>query len=85
MATFYTESVSNGADIRNPYYQELKGRIHQELLGRLNLERLTRVKREEAEPEIRSLVEKTGFAIEEEFINGNTYHFVARKPSSGLP
>ena len=38
-----------------------------------------------AKPEIRSLVEKTGFAIEEEFINGNTYHFVARKPSSGLP
>ena len=32
--------------------------------------------------EIRSLVERTGFAIEEEFINGNTYHFVARKPSS---
>ena len=30
--------------------------------------------------EIRRLVEKTGFAIEEEFVNGNTYHFVARKP-----
>ena len=29
--------------------------------------------------EIQSLVEKSGFAIEEEFINGNTYHFVARK------
>ena len=35
-----------------------------------------------AVPEIRGLVEKTGFAIEEEFVNGNTYHFVARKPPS---
>ena len=34
------------ADIRNPQYQALKGRIHEELLGRLNLERLARVKRE---------------------------------------
>ena len=33
--------------------------------------------------EIRSLVERTGFAIEEEFVNGNTYHFMARKPSAG--
>jgi ubiquinone/menaquinone biosynthesis C-methylase UbiE len=32
--------------------------------------------------EIRSLVQRTGFAIEQEFINGNTYHFVARKPGS---
>jgi len=44
------------ADIRNPLYQSLKGRIHEELLGRLNLERLARVKREDAEPEIRSLI-----------------------------
>ena len=44
------------ADIRNPQYQELKGRVHEELLGRLNLERLTRVKREDAEPEIRGLI-----------------------------
>jgi pilus assembly protein CpaF len=44
------------ADIRNPQYQALKGRIHEELLGRLNLERLARVKREDAEPEIRSLI-----------------------------
>jgi ubiquinone/menaquinone biosynthesis C-methylase UbiE len=35
--------------------------------------------------EIRGLVVKAGFAIEEEFVNGNTYHFVARKPSSRLP
>ena len=35
-----------------------------------------------AVPEIRTLVETTGFAIEEEFIRGNTYHFVARKRAS---
>jgi ubiquinone/menaquinone biosynthesis C-methylase UbiE len=34
--------------------------------------------------EIRGLVENAGFAIEEEFVSGNTYHFVARKPSSRL-
>jgi pilus assembly protein CpaF len=44
------------ADIRNPQYQALKGRIHEELLGRLNLERLAKVKREDAEPEIRHLI-----------------------------
>ena len=43
-------------DTRNASYQELKGQIHQELLNRLNLDRLTRVKREDAEPEIRSLI-----------------------------
>jgi len=31
--------------------------------------------------QIRTLVQNTGFTIEEEFINGNTYHFVARKPA----
>jgi pilus assembly protein CpaF len=41
---------------RQAGYQELKGRIHQELLGRLNLDRLTRVKREDAEPEIRTII-----------------------------
>jgi len=43
-------------DTRNASYQELKGQIHQELLNRLNLERLTRVKRADAEPEIRALI-----------------------------
>jgi pilus assembly protein CpaF len=43
-------------DTRNANYQELKSRIHQDLLNRLNLDRLTRVKREDAEPEIRSLI-----------------------------
>ena len=44
------------ADTRNANYQDLKSRIHQDLLNRLNLDRLTRVKREDAEPEIRSLI-----------------------------
>ena len=44
------------SDTRNAGYQELKSRIHQELLNRLNLDRLTRVRREDAEPEIRSLI-----------------------------
>jgi pilus assembly protein CpaF len=43
-------------DTRNPRYQELKSRLHGELLNRLNLERLTEIRREEAEPEIRSLI-----------------------------
>jgi pilus assembly protein CpaF len=43
-------------DTRNAAYQDLKSRIHQDLLNRLNLDRLTRVKREDAEPEIRSLI-----------------------------
>src|SRR5215203_485542 len=43
-------------DTRNVAYQELKSRVHQDLLNRLNLDRLTRVKREDAEPEIRSLI-----------------------------
>jgi pilus assembly protein CpaF len=49
-------SVSTALDTRNASYQDLKSRIHQDLLNRLNLDRLTRVKREDAEPEIRSLI-----------------------------
>ncbi len=43
-------------DTRHHGYQELKSRIHQELLSRLNLERLAKIKRQDAEPEIRSLI-----------------------------
>jgi pilus assembly protein CpaF len=43
-------------DTRRGDYQELKSRIHQGLLDRLDLDRLAYVKREEAEPEIRSLI-----------------------------
>jgi pilus assembly protein CpaF len=43
-------------DTRQPHYQALKTRIHQELLNKLNLERLTRTTRDDAEPEIRHIV-----------------------------
>jgi pilus assembly protein CpaF len=44
------------ADTRHRSYQDLKARLHQELLNRLNLDRLTTVSRQDAEPEIRSLI-----------------------------
>ena len=43
-------------DTRRSDYQELKSRIHQSLLDRLDLDRLAYVKREDAEPEIRTLI-----------------------------
>ena len=43
-------------DVRQAHYQDSKERIHRALLNRLNLDRLNRVGREEAEPEIRSLI-----------------------------
>ena len=51
LSTAYTS-----ADTRNPDYQALKGRVHTELLNRLNLDRLSSVRREEAEPELRTLI-----------------------------
>jgi pilus assembly protein CpaF len=48
--------VRASVDFRNPVYQDLKSRIHEALLARLNLERLAQTKRDEAEPEIRSLI-----------------------------
>src|SRR5579872_6852329 len=42
--------------VRTSQYQDLKARVHRELLNRLNLERLNRTKREDAEPELRSLI-----------------------------
>jgi len=48
--------TATSAKTRVREYQELKTRIHQELLNRLNLEHLTRVMREDAEPEIRTLI-----------------------------
>src|SRR5262245_25145659 len=44
------------ADTRHPQYQEIKSRVHADLLNRLNLDRLNNVRREDAEPEIRSLI-----------------------------
>src|SRR4029453_485560 len=58
MAATTTSSSASSVDTRQPPYQELKGRIHQELLTRLNLERLTRTKREDAEPEIRGIINR---------------------------
>ena len=49
-------SAFGSADTRNPDYQALKGRVHTELLNRLNLDRLASVRREEAEPELRTLI-----------------------------
>ena len=50
-------------DTRHPHYQEIKSRVHTELLNRLNLDRLTSVKREAAEPEIRTII--TNMLVEE--------------------
>jgi pilus assembly protein CpaF len=43
-------------DPRHSHYQDVKSRIHEQLLNRLNLERLSQVKRDEAEPELRSVI-----------------------------
>jgi pilus assembly protein CpaF len=48
--------MNAGLDIRHSYYQEIKARIHTALLNRLNLERLSQIKREDAEPELRSVI-----------------------------
>ena len=57
MNSILAASIGGSADARKGDYQELKARIHQELLNRLNLERLNSVAREEAEPQIRDLIE----------------------------
>jgi pilus assembly protein CpaF len=49
-------AVSPMLDVRQTHYQEVKSRIHEQLLNRLNLERLSQVKRDEAEPELRSVI-----------------------------
>jgi pilus assembly protein CpaF len=43
-------------DARQAQYQEVKARIHEKLLNRLNLERLSQIRREDAEPELRSVI-----------------------------
>ena len=43
-------------DNRQKSYQELKSHLHHELLNRLNLDRLAQVRREDGEPEIRTLI-----------------------------
>src|SRR5215470_5877602 len=43
-------------NVRPPEYQQLKGRVHTELLNRLRLDKLANITREDAEPELRSLI-----------------------------
>ena len=46
-----------GMDVRqSSQYQDVKTRIHEQLLNRLNLERLSQIRRDEAEPELRSVI-----------------------------
>src|SRR5437660_9359549 len=45
-----------GLDTRRPDYQALKTRVHQELLGVIDLNRLPQMRRQDAEPEIRSVI-----------------------------
>ncbi len=49
-------AAPNTMDLRQSHYQDVKAKIHEQLLNRLNLERLSQVKREEAEPELRSVI-----------------------------
>jgi pilus assembly protein CpaF len=55
-AAIAPRGVATPADTRHPHYQSIKAKVHQELLNRLNLERLARVSRDQAEPEIRTLI-----------------------------
>jgi pilus assembly protein CpaF len=43
-------------DARRPDYHDLKARIHQEVLGVIDLARLPHIRRQDAEPEIRSVL-----------------------------
>ena len=47
---------SSPVDLRVSQYQDVKTRVHEQLLNRLNLERLSQIRREEAEPELRSVI-----------------------------
>jgi pilus assembly protein CpaF len=51
-----TPTISTRPDTRQHHYQEVKARVHEQLLNRLNLERLSQIKREDAEPELRSVI-----------------------------
>jgi len=48
--------ASQPLNVRPPQYQQLKGRVHTELLNRLRLDKLANITREDAEPELRSLI-----------------------------
>src|SRR6185436_1754351 len=50
------KSSGPATDVRHSQYQDVKTRIHEQLLNRLNLERLSQLRRDEAEPELRSVI-----------------------------
>ena len=52
----FPHSVPSTFDARRPDYQALKTRVHEELLQVLDLTRLRHTRREDAEPEIRSVI-----------------------------
>jgi len=51
-----TANQASGRDLKSKHYQEVKSRLHEQLLNRLNLERLAEVRRDDAEPELRSVI-----------------------------
>jgi pilus assembly protein CpaF len=51
-----TLTLATQPNVRPPQYQQLKGRVHTELLNRLRLDKLANITREDAEPELRSLI-----------------------------
>src|SRR5436190_14337328 len=48
--------LKRGPDGAVDIHSDVKTRIHTQLLNRLNLERLSKIKRDEAEPELRSVI-----------------------------
>ena len=51
-----TSESTTAVDTRRPEFQALKSRVHQELLSVLDLKRLPQIRREDAEPEIRTVL-----------------------------
>jgi pilus assembly protein CpaF len=56
MDTLTAPAATAVIDARRPDYHDLKARIHQELLGVIDLARLPHIRRQDAEPEIRSVL-----------------------------
>jgi pilus assembly protein CpaF len=56
MDTMTAPAATAVIDARRPDYHDLKARIHQELLGVIDLGRLPHIRRQDAEPEIRSVL-----------------------------
>src|SRR5687767_7299885 len=56
MDTITMSAAGGGIDARRPDYHTLKTHIHEELLGVIDLARLPHIRRQDAEPEIRSVL-----------------------------